>query len=281
MRNRLAVLALSSCLALTGCTSSLRIRSAPLNLKNPKGLPFYAKVGACKQQTVWLEARYEISAPDAGVVVINQETYDRIRTDLPHVSSVSDFSQMILKDKVEPIAPFISDTHDAAFDKQIEAHNLVLGANTGELTAIVDYANPMWLNSGRPLTGTTQVSGKFGPDGTLTEASAQVNDQTLSTTLTAVASIAGSAMKGAVADPKPFQITIKTTVRAHTHTRLALMNAGPDTSPTLPTALTNCSASATPIRDGSWIITDAAAPAKPADDTKKPDAATPADPKKP
>lgn len=271
MRNLLAVLAFSSFLFVSGCVSSLRIKSAPLDLKNPKGLPFYAKVGACKQQSVWLEYRYEVSAEKFGPVVVNQKTYDDILNQLSDVKSVQDLQKLFYDRKIPPVAAFISDDDKIAFQAAKVAHNLVLGANTGELAAVVDYSNPMWLNSGRPLEGTSQVTGKFGPDGTLTEVSAQVDNKSVSTiisTITSIASLPALAFDGG---PKPFQITIKPSVRAHTHTLYSSIDFSANTP-------TRCAAALVPLDGGSWVITDAGTP--PLDEPKKKDE-KPIDGKKP
>jgi hypothetical protein len=192
MRNSSAVLVLSYCLALTGCMSSLRIKAAT-DLKKPQGLLFYTKVGACKQQTIWLEYRYELSGEKFGPVVVNQQTYDAMLKN-PDVMASAGALTGFLKERTGPVAPFVSDETPSAVEQAKAAGNLTIAANTGDFTTVVDYTNPMWLNSGRPLAGTTQVSGKFGPDGTLTEASAQVDNQTLSTILTAVTSVVGAAV---------------------------------------------------------------------------------------
>ncbi len=264
MRNTYAVLALSSCLALTGCMSSLRIKPAT-DLRKPQGLLFYTKVGACKQQTIWLEYRYELSGEKFGPVVVNQQTYDAMLSNPDNITSASALTGF-LKGRGGPVAPFVSDETAATVEQAKGAGNLTVAANTGEFTTVVDYTNPMWLNSGRPLNGTTQVDGKFGPDGTLTEASAQVDNETLSTILTAVASIAGTpfAKFYSTAVPAPFQLTVKVSARAHTHTRLTLIKNAGELAP----VVASCGPSTPPIADGSWVITDALQP--PAD-AKKPE----------
>ncbi len=263
MRNRLAVAGLIPCLALTGCMSSLRIKPAT-DLKKPQGLLFYTKVGACKQQTIWLEYRYELSGEKFGPVVVNQQTYDAMLKD-PDVMVSAGALTGFLKGRTGPVAPFVSDETSASVEKAKADHNLTLAANTGEFTTVVDYTNPMWLNSGRPVNGTTQVDGKFGPDGTLTEASAQVDNETLSTILTAVASVAGTpfAKFSSTAVPATFQLTVKVSARAHTHTRLTLIKNAGELAP----VVASCGPSTPPIADGSWIITDALPPA----DVKKPE----------
>lgn len=265
MRNTFALLAVSSCLALTGCMSSLRIKPAT-DLKKPQGLLFYTKVGACKQQTIWLEYRYELSGEKFGPVVINQQTYDAMLRD-PDVMASAGALTGFLKGRTGPVASFVSDETPSAVEQAKGSGNLTLAANTGEFTTVVDYTNPMWLNSGRPLNGTTQVDGKFGPDGTLTEASAQVDNETLSTILTAVASVAGTPFAKTLVgpDPKAFQLTVKVSARAHTHTRLTLIKNAGELAP----VVASCGPSTPPITDGSWVITDALQPpadAKKADD---------------
>ena len=127
MRKTLAVLSLSSCLPLTGCMSSLRIKTAPQDLSKPKGLPFYAKVGACKQQTVWLEYRYEISADGFGPVVVNQKTYNQVLSEFADMHDAGDLEGLF--GGIPSIAEFVSDKDKATMDLAIasDAQNLVLG----------------------------------------------------------------------------------------------------------------------------------------------------------
>jgi hypothetical protein len=58
----------------------------------------------------------------------------------------------------------------------------------------VDYSTPYTLNVRRPLIGTAQANTTLAPDGTLTQAEAQTQDQTLSTLLGMVPAI-GPLMK--------------------------------------------------------------------------------------
>lgn len=266
MRTLITVPALLFCLSLAGCVSSLRIKPAP-DLKKPQGLLFYTKVGACKQQTVWLEYRYELSGEKFGPVIVNQQTYTTLMKEPAVTSSAERLASYFAGNSIPAVSPFVSDLDANAFATPDRGGNLTLAANTGEFTSVVDYTNPMWLNSGRPLAGSTQVSGKFSPDGTLTEVSAQIDNATLSTILTAVTSIVGIAAPkiASAAEPKPFQLTVKVSARAHTHVHLTPVK-GADLS----AALANCGPSSTPITDGSWVITDtlqpASDPGKKADD---------------
>src|SRR5580704_7813164 len=62
-----AILSVSflSCLMLTGCLDTARIKRAPLHPSDKDnqqasvpGVPFYIKVAQCKQETIWLQPYY-------------------------------------------------------------------------------------------------------------------------------------------------------------------------------------------------------------------------------
>lgn len=94
-------------------------------------------------------------------------------------------------------------------------------ANTAAIEPVVNYSVVFYLNSRRPLAGTGQIDGKLAADGTLTEGSAQIQDQTLATVASAISSLTGSAstvakIVGLEASPE-FKLTVKTKFYKHTH----------------------------------------------------------------
>jgi len=58
-----------------------------------------------------------------------------------------------------------------------------LVANYGSPTAFVDYSNPYTINARTPLAGSVNADTKLAADGTLSESSAQIQNQTLQTIL--------------------------------------------------------------------------------------------------
>lgn len=72
------------------------------------------------------------------------------------------------------------------------AGDILRVSNTATVVAEVDYEHRYYLNSRTPWIGTAQANAKLNADGTLSEESAQATDQTWSTVLGSVNSLAGS-----------------------------------------------------------------------------------------
>lgn len=126
--------------------------------------------------------------------------------------------------------------------------NVMTISNTASPEAIVDYARVYYYNAPRPWIGTSQVDAKLAADGTLTEGSAQVQSQTLSTVLTTVTSLFSTVFSKVpqfgIVPTAPTNIT--TTVQydlsvqkesyQHTHTRYdKFANPCPPASPAVTT----------------------------------------------
>jgi hypothetical protein len=71
-------------------------------------------------------------------------------------------------------------------DNLVGSNDVLEVSNTSTSEAVVDYSRVYYYNALRPWVGTSQIDVKFASDGTLNEASAQVQDQTLSTILSAL-----------------------------------------------------------------------------------------------
>jgi hypothetical protein len=79
--------------------------------------------------------------------------------------------------------------------------NVIQVSNTGVLDSVVDYTHQYYMNSRTPWIGTSQVDAKLASDGTLTEGSAQVDDETWSTILSTVSSLVGDFTGAGAATP--------------------------------------------------------------------------------
>ena len=133
----------------------------------------------------------------------------------------------------------------------------------------MDYGNVFYLNSARPLAGSTQVSAKLAADGTLTEGSAQVQDQTLQTIASTISSLVGSASTatkifGLEAQPE-FKLTVKTKIYSHTHWQYPAL-----LKPAIPASPTTCVALPNGVYGGSFTVAEVpdSANAKPASTDK-------------
>jgi len=265
MITRLAILAVLS-LALGGCMSSVRVSQSTSLASPPKGIPFYAKTGACKQETAWLEPQYivtyesKIGASSFGPVdkVLNRQQFMKpaVQGFLVAPQASADWQKIIF---AEPGPDVVNETNPSDIKKEVDEGNWTEASNTAEVDAVVDYGNVFYLNSARPLAGTTQVDAKLSADGTLTEGSAQVNDQTIATVASAISSLVTSATTAAKfvesQGTSDNTITVKTKVYKHTHSQyLPPVDASTKAATATPSA---CIASPSGVVGGSFVVTEA------------------------
>ena len=259
MTIRLAAL-LIFCLALIGCFSSVRVSRSNSLGDPPQGIPFYAKTGVCRQQTDWFEPQYIL-------------TYEsKSGTTATKVLSRQQFSQKTVQDFIaDPGAPSawktaifdlpgpdsINESISAEIAKEETSGNWVRVSNTSAVEAVVDYSNVFYLNSARPLAGTTQVDAKLAADGTLTEGSVQVQDQTLE----AISSLISSASTAATVFAAPhttttglaqpeYKLSVKTKVYKHSHSQYLDLKT--------PATPFTCVASPSGVVGGSFTVTEVA-----------------------
>jgi hypothetical protein len=223
------------CLPLAGCMSSVRVHRSTSLASPPEGIPFYAKTAVCKQETVWLEPQYFLVFAIKSSDQSNSSTQKVLSREDYLSSTVQDFllqpdrkvwEETILKlknpeqfnegpDKDESVKTKIKDLESRG--------NWIRASNTGTVEVIVDYTNVFYLNSARPLAGQTQVSAKLAPDGTLTEGSAQLTDQTLSTIASTISSLVGSAASTmkimGIEAPAELKISVSTKIYKHSHVK--------------------------------------------------------------
>jgi hypothetical protein len=189
------------------------------------GIPFYVKRGMCKRQTVWAEPRYSIQLDilESGKPVITR-TISFPRSFLGNGglnALLTNLQALAVEPKTDqPARPCLSDVaarwervaaQAAPLDRRLScdvapelnagceslehaegAGNILRISNTATIVAEVDYEHRYYLNSRTPWIGTAQANTKLNADGTLSEASAQATDQTWSTVLGSVNSLAGS-----------------------------------------------------------------------------------------
>jgi hypothetical protein len=236
---------------------------------NVPGIPFYTKTAMCKQETVWTEPVYtlalkrtttfkfvdEAKAKAAGsklpapVVrttrkVLSLSQFHPTNQDLQTLLSLLNKSATSADPDVD--IPQIDAAWDAlnahpdyvplsiSEDQIAQSPNAILIAKTSAPEAVVDYATAYYFNAPRPWVGSSQIDEKLAADGTLTEGSAQVQSQTLSTILTAVTSIFTSVLSkvpsfGIVAQPPDattttdqYELTVQKDLYQHLHSRYVI-----------------------------------------------------------
>ncbi|MGB8524634.1 MAG: hypothetical protein WCD43_16840 [Candidatus Acidiferrales bacterium] len=230
----------------------------------PKGIPFYAKTGVCRQQTDWLEPQY--------ILTYESKSGTTATGPVDKVLSRQQFSQKTVQDFIaNPGAPSawktaifdlpgpdsINESNSADITREEAAGNWVRVSNSGAVEAVVDYGNVFYLNSARPLAGTTQVDAKLAADGTLTEGSVQVEDQTIA----AISSLISSASTAAAGFAAPHitttepaqpenKLSVKTKVYKHSHSQYLDLKT--------PATPFTCVASPSGVAGGSFTVTEVA-----------------------
>lgn len=251
------------CLTLIGCFSGVRVSRSNSLGDPPKGIPFYAKTGVCKQQTDWLEPQY--------ILTYESKSGTTATGPVDKVLSRQQFSQKTVQDFIaSPGAPsawkttifdlpgpeLINESNSSDISREEAAGNWVRASNSGAVEAVVDYGNVFYLNSARPLAGTTQVDAKLAADGTLTEGSVQVQDQTIAaiSSLISSASTAATAFAAHTTTTEPAQpehkLSVKTKVYKHTHSQYLDLKT--------PATPFTCVASPSGVLGGSFTVAEVA-----------------------
>lgn len=251
------------CPLLSGCMSSVRVYRSNSLASPPQGIPFYVKTSVCKQESVWIEPQYLLTFQVTGAQpygpmqkILTRQEY---RSDaVEHFIGAPNPNTWHMTILSLPGPVPVNEESPSAVANQENFGNWIEVANTGAVETVVDYEDVFYLNSGRPLTGTTQVDAKLGPDGTLAEASAQVQEQTLSTIASTLGSVAGAVTTAAVAGiaaavqaPHPGpenHLTIATRSYQHTHTAYSGFPARPDTCVPQPSGVFNGSFAVTEVK---------------------------------
>ena len=206
MRARIISILLLSVAPLAGCGSALNVSRSPAGSTSPEevaGLPFYVKRAACIQESRYLEPRTTITVSIDWVGKDNQAT---------PVSSVSRTLRRGMtqktKDSLNVLRKLVNTglLESLTADQTMKLFGHVLWftqlpalptdalttadvdpvANRVFVQPYVDYRWQYFLNASSRAAGAASVAGKLAADGTLTEASAEIEDKTLETVLAAV-----------------------------------------------------------------------------------------------
>jgi hypothetical protein len=231
------------CACACGCGSLLRVKQFDPN--NPQGIPFYIKQGACNHQSVYGNPYWRLTlkvSNDTGTLA--QETLDINNS----AHGALDFNGLL--HELEKPAPDQDSVMNAwndlkrkdRFDPWKQNQDRTLLENSSSLTSVVDYSTRYSINQSKPFSGSSNADFKLGADGTLSEASGQVQDNTFSTILSAlpisalITSATGTATKsGAAANEQAKEVKfslaqeqryIKTTYSQYTISNQAICPVG-------------------------------------------------------
>jgi hypothetical protein len=201
----------------------------PIDISTPKvltpveGIPFYKKRVVCNRDSIWLEPRYTLTfviavddrRPISHALIFSQSGADKlpVKQLIARITGLLDtYAATSITSQACPAAigeewkEIASDTSvqplpgsdqppvdlDAAkIEREQLKGNFLLAANTAQLGTAIDYAHQYYLNSKSPWIGSAQVDAKLAADGTLSEGSAQREDDTWSTIFGTVTGLVG------------------------------------------------------------------------------------------
>lgn len=228
--------------SLAGCrtvqVTKAKAPTSPSKTDKIDGIPFYIKKAACKHEVVWLEPIYtltldEITTPpgaDAkpqttprGAVVLSLSQYREDPAVLAFLKALSQvgaqFEDVLKKWNEITKVPYTPTT----FPDSPKDRVLVSNSNTPEI--YVDYGETYYISAKHPLAGSAKVDTKLAGDGTLTEASVEIESKTLETLLGPVtAAISSGLPLAAKVEGKPAEKQLKLTTEVsgfkHTFSRI-------------------------------------------------------------
>jgi len=227
--------------SLGGC-AVMRVTHAPAADTKAKGslpgVPFYPKKARCRQEIVWFEPVYTLTlaalVPDKdgalqshpkGAVVLSRTKF--------MAPDVNEFTKLLnnpdadvgtlKRDWAKVVA--LSDASFLSRDfASIASSDRILASRSAAPSVYVDYADQYYVNARVPLSGSANVDAKVADDGSLSEASAQVENKTLDTILSALP--IGSIITGGLGLPgkgvappgevETFQLTVSVNGYLHT-----------------------------------------------------------------
>jgi hypothetical protein len=190
MSLRIALVLLLS-FSLTGCGLYVVKKSAPAG--NHHGIPFYVKTAGCQRQIVRLKPYYLLTLTTTRT---GEKTGHSESTTVCREHYTADDLLRLFDDvrsgngpDIEPrwkAVIALSSTCDLHGESIVGSKNSFLASDSIAAYTFVDYQTPYTLNVRKPIIGSASATTKLSPDGTLSEGTAQMEDKTLSTLISAV-----------------------------------------------------------------------------------------------
>lgn len=228
-------------ISLSGC-SAMKVTHQPVTATKDTGpvpgVPFFPKKARCKQQIVWFEPIYTLTlaslVPDKdgalqshprGAVVLSRTKFldAEVGAFVKLLNNPAVDMDTVVRGWAKVVALSDSSVLGREFSS-LASSDLILVGRSAAPAVYVDYSDQYYVNAKIPLAGSAQVDAKVAEDGSLSEASAQVETKTLETILGAlpISSIItgglGLAGKGPLPAEKAetFQLTMSVTGYVHT-----------------------------------------------------------------
>jgi hypothetical protein len=222
---------------LQGCTHQTLIVKGQTPADELPGIPFYTKQGVCKKESDWLEPQYTLvlgvaidgGPPTTHTLALSRQGYvdagtqtlvqmiQGLKGPYPAHEVAPNACPAAIGRQWESVAANPVFKIELALDlngrlQNAETQgNVILVKNRAKIGTQVDYTKRYYLNARSPWVGSSQVDAKLADDGTLTEGSAQRDDETWNTILTTISSLVGdftgaaAATAPAAAAPAPTQ----------------------------------------------------------------------------
>jgi hypothetical protein len=187
MKLKIAPLLLLS-ISLTGCGLYVIKKSTPAG--DHQGIPFYVKTAGCQREIARVKPYYLLTL----TVKMGEKTSQSESTVVCREDAKSAAFQALLeeartgKDIAASWKAVKSLVCDRTEEQVTGSKNSFVASDTVSAYTYVDYQNPYTLNVRRPIVGSASATTKLASDGTLSEGTAQIEDKTVSTLISAIPS---------------------------------------------------------------------------------------------
>ncbi len=234
-------------LALLGfCASCSAVRVSHVAGSTPNapaskvsGVPFYPKKAKCRQEVVWLQPVYTLTlsviqtdakgTPQAkalGSVTLSRSLFDKqeVREFLALVAKGAKDENTVLSAwaKLADLASKATSPLTVDFNGMATEDRILAGRSAAAFV-YVDYSDQYYINARVPLAGSANLSTKVAADGSLTEATTQVQNTALQTILQSLpistlitGGLGLTPTKGFVPEEEVFQVAIAVSGFRHT-----------------------------------------------------------------
>jgi hypothetical protein len=175
-------------LGLTGC--GLYVVKKSTSAGDHHGIPFYVKSAGCKREIIRVKPYY--------LLTLTTETGEKTSQSESTVMCKENFTSAVFQTLVDEARAGKDITAswkavknlpcDVTTEPLMGSKNSFVASDTISNYAYVDYQNTYTLNVRRPVIGSASATTKLATDGTLSEATAQVEDKTLETLIGAIPS---------------------------------------------------------------------------------------------
>ena len=186
---RVLCLVFLSSLFFLSCGSVYRIRRAatptstaqPPKLEKQQGVLYYVKVGVCRHETKYEEPIFDVVVANTTTKALELQRSLGLKAYQDFQTKLSNPSADAKRELNNEPTYMPTDLRNVPL-----SDNLLLVANRNLAEAVVDYRHDYYYNVKKPVSGSSTADIKLASDGTMTEASATVQSDTLKTILSAI-----------------------------------------------------------------------------------------------